>query len=44
VKVWKFIKGVPMKWNGPALNAAQSAAAIEALEISHEGLLLEVGA
>jgi len=43
VKVWKFIKGVPMKWNGPTLNAAQSAVAIEALEISHEGLLLEVG-
>jgi phage tail-like protein len=43
-KVWKFRRGVPMKWVGPALNAAQSNAAIESLEIAHEGLLLEVGA
>lgn len=42
-KVWKFVKGVPLKWTGPTLNAAQSSVAIEALEISHEGLLLEVG-
>lgn len=44
VKVWKFLKGVPMKWSGPSLNAAQSSVAVESLEISHEGLLLEVGA
>src|SRR5262245_27178036 len=44
VKVWKFIKGVPAKWIGPQLNATQSAVAIESLEISHQGLLLEVGA
>jgi phage tail-like protein len=43
-KVWKFKRGIPMKWVGPALNAAQSNAAIESLEIAHEGLLLEVGA
>jgi phage tail-like protein len=43
-KVWKFTKGVPMKWVGPALNAMQSNAAIESLEIAHEGLVLEVGA
>jgi phage tail-like protein len=43
-KVWKFARGIPTKWVGPALNATQSAAAIESLEISHEGLFLEVGA
>jgi phage tail-like protein len=43
-KVWKFSKGIPMKWVGPSLNAMQSQAAIESLEIAHEGLVLEVGA
>jgi phage tail-like protein len=43
-KVWKFRRGLPMKWTGPALNASQSNAAIESLEIAHEGLILEVGA
>ena len=43
-KVWKFKRGIPMKWVGPSLNAAQSNAAIESLEIAHEGLFLEVGA
>jgi phage tail-like protein len=41
VKVWRFQRGIPMKWAGPALNAAQSSVAIESLEISHEGLFLE---
>ncbi|HWG95764.1 MAG TPA: phage tail protein [Nitrospira sp.] len=44
VKVWKFKKGIPMKWVGPSLNAGQSNVAVESLEISHQGLLLEVGA
>jgi phage tail-like protein len=43
-KVWKFKRGIPMKWVGPSLNATQSAVAIESLEIAHEGLILEVGA
>jgi phage tail-like protein len=43
-KVWKFKRGIPMKWSGPALNASQSSVAIESLEIAHEGLFLEVGA
>ena len=42
-KVWKFKRGIPLKWVGPSLNATQSGAAIESLEISHEGLVLEVG-
>jgi phage tail-like protein len=43
-KVWKFKRGIPMKWSGPALNASQSNVAIESLEIAHEGLILEIGA
>ncbi len=43
-KVWKFKRGIPTKWVGPQLNAAQSNVAIESLEIAHEGLLLTVGA
>jgi phage tail-like protein len=42
-KVWKFKRGIPLKWVGPSFNATQSNAAIESLEIAHEGLLLEVG-
>jgi len=40
-KVWKFRRGLPMKWTGPALNASQSNAAIESLEIAHEGLTIQ---
>ena len=43
-KVWRFKSGIPTKWVGPALNAAQSTVAVESLEIAHEGLDLEVGA
>jgi len=37
VKTWHFKRGLPLKWTGPELNAAQNALAIESLEISHEG-------
>jgi len=43
-KIWRFKAGIPMKWTGPALNASQSSVAIESLEISHEGLFMELGA
>jgi phage tail-like protein len=43
-KLWKFKRGIPIRWTGPALNATQNSVAIETLEIGHEGLLLEVGA
>ena len=36
--------GIPVKWTGPSLNASQSNVAIEALEIAHEGLELQLGA
>ena len=43
-KMWKFTRGIPVKWSGPAFNAMQSNVAIESLEIAHEGLELELGA
>lgn len=38
---WNFREGWPCKWEGPALNAKNNEVAIEALEICHEGLVLE---
>jgi phage tail-like protein len=41
--MWFFRRGLPTKWTGPALNAAQSNVAIEAIEIAHEGIHLIPG-
>src|SRR2546421_754790 len=35
---WNFLNAWPSKWTGPALNAANSAVAIESLEITQEEL------
>ena len=35
---WNFVEAWPSKWTGPALNATGNEVAIEALEITHEGL------
>ena len=35
---WAFHGGLAAKWTGPDLHAEQSAVAIEAMEIAHEGL------
>lgn len=40
IKTWSFSNGLPVKWTGPALNAGESAVAIESLEIAHEKLEL----
>jgi phage tail-like protein len=37
---WDFRAGIAVKWNGPELNAMESAVAIESLEIAHHGLKL----
>ncbi len=37
---WSFKRGLPLRWAGPGLNAAQSQVAIETIEIAHEGLRL----
>ena len=36
--VWSFRRALATKWLGPDLNASQGAAAIDGLEIAHEGL------
>lgn len=41
--VWFFRRGLPVKYTGPTLNAAQSTVAIESIEIAHEGLHLVPG-
>jgi phage tail-like protein len=35
---WAFARGWPCRWEGPVLDARAAEAAIEALEIAHEGL------
>jgi phage tail-like protein len=37
---WNFVEGWLCKWEGPALNSSTNEAAIESLEICHEGLEL----
>jgi phage tail-like protein len=38
---WRFVRGLPLKVVGPALNAKTGEVAIEELHIAHEGLWLE---
>lgn len=38
VRVWKFTRGIPVKYTAPVMNAQQGQVAIEELEIMHEGL------
>ena len=42
--VWKFKRGLPVKYSGPQFNAQQNAIAFETIEIEHEGLELMSGA
>jgi phage tail-like protein len=37
VRTWQFLSAFPVKWQGPALNAASANAATETLEIAHHG-------
>lgn len=43
VRTWRFRRGLPVKWAGPALNANQSQLAVEEVEIVHEGLFVQAG-
>jgi phage tail-like protein len=36
--VWYFRRGLPIKYTGPGMNASQNSIAIEAIEITHEGI------
>ena len=38
---WRFVRGLPLKVVGPALNARTGEIAVEELHIAHEGLRLE---
>ncbi|WP_137148783.1 phage tail protein [Mycolicibacterium sp. CR10] len=40
---WRFIRGLPVHWTGPTLNARTNELAIESLEIAHEGLDVQTG-
>ena len=42
IKIWTFKNGLPIKWTGPTLNAQASETSIEALEIAHEKLELQL--
>lgn len=35
---WNFVRAWPSKWDGPDLNAEGTDAAIETLELAHEGI------
>jgi phage tail-like protein len=35
---WRFRRGWPCSWEGPTLDAASAAMALERIEIAHEGL------
>jgi phage tail-like protein len=37
IRAWSFAGAFPVKWTGPTLNAGQANAAIEQLEIVHQG-------
>jgi phage tail-like protein len=36
--IWYFKRGLPVKYSGPSMNAAQNSVAIESIEIAHEGI------
>lgn len=42
--VWGFKRGLPVRYQGPRLNAQQSHVAFESIEIAHEGLYQLPGA
>lgn len=43
VRTWRFRRGLPVRYAGPALAAHASSVAIEEVEIAHEGLFVQAG-
>lgn len=41
VRAWSFAQAYPVKWSGPQFNAGQSTAAVESIEIVHDGMKVE---
>jgi phage tail-like protein len=39
VRTWSFAAALPVKWEGPSLNAGANDVATESLEITHQGLI-----
>src|SRR5262245_24978135 len=39
VQTWYFQRALPVRYQGPAMNASQNTVAIESLELVHEGIL-----
>ena len=39
VRSWSFAAGLPVKWDGPQLNAGANDLATESLEVTHQGLM-----
>ncbi|HKP52219.1 MAG TPA: phage tail protein [Chloroflexia bacterium] len=37
---WTFKRALPVKWTGPELKAGQSGAAIQSLQLTHQGLTI----
>jgi phage tail-like protein len=37
---WNFLKAYPVKWSGPQFTAKSSDAAVESLELAHDGMTL----
>ncbi len=40
VRIWRFLRALPVRWLGPTLDATSSEVAFEEIEIAHEGLEL----
>lgn len=38
IQEWHFAHAMPVKWNGPSLNATSSAIAMESMEFIHSGI------
>ncbi len=38
---WNFVDAWPSKWTGPSFNATGNEVAIESIELSHEGVVLQ---
>jgi phage tail-like protein len=37
---WNFIEAYPVKWTGPQFTAASTEAAVETLELTHNGMTI----
>jgi len=38
MRTWSFVNAYPVKWTGPNFSSSQNSLAVEAIEISHDGI------